>query len=354
MSSRVLAVACVGLFIGTSAVAAPTNEVSGTCPGAVTLTTNGATANGMVAFITGTLGGSTTLAAGPCPGLVLDLGGITKRFSGPADAAGSKTLSPTVGAGACAFGGQWMDITTCTVSPAVSITPVCDVPEVTNGDVPPVAGPPFMPDPEAFTMWTWNSVKDGVRENFIIDDAAGPITVPASFILDFYDNVVAQTLMCSAWFDIDTAVANPGYTAVTRNVMGVPTMTAVTPFDAVSITLTEGFTDCGPLDPAGALGVGLGGTDDIRVFAQGVLLETGYNDVSADVEALIVGALGQMTWDMDWAPFVIGESIFNVENNVADTFDRTCELVDPVALLPVPPGPLSEHAFSTPLWLFGI
>jgi hypothetical protein len=358
MSSRVLAVACVGLSFAMPAFAVDF-DVSGACPGIVNLEATNGTPNGNHVFVTGTLGGSTVMAGGPCVGGTLDLGAPLKvRFNGAANANGEITLSPNVGANACATGGQWLDLTTCTTSEAKSLTPTCAVPDVTNGDVGPVAGPPFMTDPNAFTNWIWNSVDGGVRENFTIDDPMAPVTLPASLIIDFYDDLVNQTYICSAWFDIDAAVPSVGYTSVTRDPMTLaPTATATPPpFDAVELTLTEGFTDCGPLDPAGLLGMALGGTSDIRAFAQNVVLTTAYNAPSADMEDFWVTTvgLGQMAWDTDFAPFVNSTSFFGVETNLVDTYDRTCDLVDPVAPIAAPAGPMTEHEFDFPFIIFQI
>jgi hypothetical protein len=355
MSSRVLA-ALVGLSVGSPAFA-QTFTVAGACPGQLDLTVDGATANGQVVFITGTLGGSTVLGGGPCVGTTVDLGAPLKvRFKGPADANGSKTLSPVVAAGACQSGGQWMDVTTCGVTEALSLTPVCEQPDVSwvDGGLPGAQ----MADPALIALWTENSVDDGLYENFNLEDPAAVQTpIPATLVVDLLD--AGQNLMCSIFYDIDTAVADPTYSAVSLDLMGAATANVVPVFDGVSVTVGAGATDCGPINPNGALAMAYGIGDDVRALFDGGWV-MGYHQPSADFEALIVAVLGQAAWTNDWEPFINTQSFLGLELDFVNSFDRTCDIVDIDAggllqnQLNAQPGPLTEHHLSAAAWLLGL
>lgn len=352
-----LSLIALGAFLlPASAMAAPSMSVSGVCPGVVDISVTGATPNKNVVFLTGTLGGSTTLAAGGCAGTDIDLGGITLRFNGKTNGAGAKTLSPNLAAGACATGGQWLDLTTCEVSEALALGPSCTVPSTDWTDTPPVAGPPFEADPTFFAMWTETSVASGLREDFEIEDPAGNIPIPATLVVDFLDATFAT--QCSVYLDISAATVDNTYTASSIDPVTGAVAVAVTPVDPIFVTVGGGFTDCLELDPAGALAVALGSTD-IRNFVWGDW-GMAFNETSAELEAAITAAVGAATYAADWDPFITGESFFGLETNWTDSFDRTCEVVevDPVSglftQLPKPVGPFAEHEVSGAYWVFSL
>ncbi len=360
MTSRVLAVACVGLSFGSSAFAQDFN-VSGACPGVVNLELTNGTPNGNHVFVTGTLGGSTVMMGGPCVGDTLDLGAPLKvRFNGAADGAGAKTLSPNVGAGACATGGQWLDLTTCTTTEALSLTPACAVTDDSYGDIPP--GAANMADPAFYALWSEAIVGGGLRQDFTVDDPAAPFTVPAGVAIDYFD--AAQLYMCTSFYNLSEATVHDGvpaaYSAVTLDVNGNVTMNSVAPLDAIKVVVTGGETTCGPLNPAGPLGTALG-TDDIRVFGH-TTWELAYNIPSPDMDAWMSNAVGgAMAYATDWEPFIAGESYFGLESNYVFTYDTDgCDtvLLDALGYLiqePAPVGPLdnlAESDFFGHAWIF--
>lgn len=93
-----------------------TLAISGTCPGAMTLTVNGATASGTIAIAYGTPG-AFTIPSGPCAGLVLDIGpSVTLAGMFGASASGDLTLNFNGPAGGCGATVQAVDLSSCTKS----------------------------------------------------------------------------------------------------------------------------------------------------------------------------------------------------------------------------------------------
>ncbi|PCJ52089.1 MAG: hypothetical protein COA70_13025 [Planctomycetota bacterium] len=89
--------------------------VSGPCPGLVSVSVTGATANGGVAVAFGNAG-SFTIPGGICAGVSLDISSPTLGGIFNADGSGNLSLSRTLGAGLCGLTIQVVDLSTCTVS----------------------------------------------------------------------------------------------------------------------------------------------------------------------------------------------------------------------------------------------
>jgi len=94
----------------------PTLNLTGSCPGAMTVTVTGLTPNGGVSIGIGSDMSGTVLPNGPCAGQEIELGGIQTRRDLTADANGAVTFSATPGAGICNGLIQAVDASTCTTS----------------------------------------------------------------------------------------------------------------------------------------------------------------------------------------------------------------------------------------------
>ncbi|MCC6908492.1 MAG: hypothetical protein IT430_11160 [Phycisphaerales bacterium] len=92
-------------------------ELSGPCPGQVTVDISGATPGGRVAIVYGTCNGSTTIPGGQCAGTVLDVGGARLLRIVTADGNGNASASGNAPQGACGrICVQAVDATTCETS----------------------------------------------------------------------------------------------------------------------------------------------------------------------------------------------------------------------------------------------
>ena len=114
-------------LISSLALAAPTVELTGTCPGQINVTITGATPYGPIAAATSPNPGGFVLPFGPCMGTATGLSGAGVVPAAPAvaDGAGNAYLTPTVPAAACGRLGQVMDIATCAPSNVFEIPPDC-------------------------------------------------------------------------------------------------------------------------------------------------------------------------------------------------------------------------------------
>lgn len=99
--------------------------VSGSCP-AITVDVTGATPGGDVALMRGMTTGSDAIGSGPCAGTATDLSSPVRVALAAADASGALSISGSVAPGACGKPIQVLDVTTCTVSPAVSMPAAVD------------------------------------------------------------------------------------------------------------------------------------------------------------------------------------------------------------------------------------
>lgn len=100
------------VFLHTRGVAEPVLAVSGTCPGALTMTVTHATPQRWVAFLHGGAG-STTLTTSPCAGLLLDLDQPVVDAVLKADISGAASLFSPSNPGACGRTVQAVDVKTC-------------------------------------------------------------------------------------------------------------------------------------------------------------------------------------------------------------------------------------------------
>jgi hypothetical protein len=358
MSARVLlGSVALGMSFASSAFAAPTISVGGACPGVVDIFLTGATANGSTALITGTAGGMTNLAAGPCAGTVVPVGGAKIRAVGNADALGERQLHPNLAAGACNTSALWLDNTTCLMSPVTTLSPACAVPDYAW--IPTPSAGNVMADPAFFTAVEIANVGAGLREDFEFGDPAGAVPFPASMLFEFYDG--AGTFMCDIIFDIGQAVADPAYTATAIDPITFGAGPAVSVTGGVIATLADGSSTCGPLNPGGGIATTYGVTqlEDLFVgdwqFGYNVLSKT----LNNEIQAAINGAGGD--YANDFKPFIIGHNVAGVELGYAATYDRTCSevLIDPVTLFLVllnkpANGVVTEHAETFAWYAFGL
>lgn len=111
------------LLLAPTALAAPDLYVNGACPGPANVEVHFATPGGRVAFVRGAGPGEFAIPSGVCAGAYVPLSSPTLVTFATADAAGTVALSPTLGAPAC---GAWLtaiDLSTCTASAAIPVTP---------------------------------------------------------------------------------------------------------------------------------------------------------------------------------------------------------------------------------------
>jgi hypothetical protein len=88
----------------------------GVCPGLIVMRSGFGTPGGDVILLSGQPGG-TTVSAGPtCPGTAVPLTQVRRRLQLTADAWGTASYNPIVGAGPCGSAFVWVDLSTCAVS----------------------------------------------------------------------------------------------------------------------------------------------------------------------------------------------------------------------------------------------
>jgi len=110
-------------LISTLALAAPTVQLNGTCPGPIDVTITGATPFGTVATATSPNPGSYIVPSGPCNGMQTGLSGagLAERTQVVADGAGYANFTPNVPEAACGLYGQVFNVTTCEPSNVVQL-----------------------------------------------------------------------------------------------------------------------------------------------------------------------------------------------------------------------------------------
>lgn len=108
------------IFVHTRAPTGPTLTVTGSCPGMVTLDVSGATALGLIGFLSGARG-YTSYRDLPCVGLAIDLEAAVLRSTLPVDANGSATTSLLVGPALCGTYIQTIDLSACRVGNLVRL-----------------------------------------------------------------------------------------------------------------------------------------------------------------------------------------------------------------------------------------
>jgi len=96
-------------------------SLSGTCPGSMTVTINGASPGATVAVGLGTGSDGITLPSGPCAGTMIDLSGVITRQEFVADASGTVSFDQTPGAGVCGGFVQAVDFSTCEASDLLQV-----------------------------------------------------------------------------------------------------------------------------------------------------------------------------------------------------------------------------------------
>ena len=94
----------------------PTLDISGACPGVLSIVGSGFTPGGSVAVLKGSGLGSDVMPAGPCAGDRTSLSGLGYVTSLRADGAGNIRLSPSISAPLCGSYVQFVDATRCALS----------------------------------------------------------------------------------------------------------------------------------------------------------------------------------------------------------------------------------------------
>jgi hypothetical protein len=93
----------------------PNLDISGSCPGAVSLRVTGASPNALLAVVQGSPG-SFIVPGGACAGLVLDIGNPALATTLVADPSGAITVNFNAGAGLCGRTIQVIDLNSCLAS----------------------------------------------------------------------------------------------------------------------------------------------------------------------------------------------------------------------------------------------
>ena len=106
------------LYTETAGPGGPSLSVTGTCPGTMTLSITGATANDSVAVLYGPAG-STTKPSGTCAGTTVDIANPSIGAILGTDGSGAASLTFTAPSGACGLTVQAVDIASCTPTNAV-------------------------------------------------------------------------------------------------------------------------------------------------------------------------------------------------------------------------------------------
>ena len=107
-------IVCIGGLLATPAFAGgPTLDVTGDCPGMSTFSIRGITPGATVGLLAG-VPGADIVPAGPCPGVVSDLGGLRLITSlRDSDRDGVITLEPSLPVSACGLSVQVLDTSSC-------------------------------------------------------------------------------------------------------------------------------------------------------------------------------------------------------------------------------------------------
>lgn len=296
-------------------------SVVGSCPGPMDGIVTGITPSGRFAAVTGVPGGRTLIPAGqPCAGTRLDVGNATPRVVTQANAQGAARLSANVPAGLCGQDVQILDITTCTKSPAVPINPqpVCNYPSTPFGAGGPVQQ--LMADPVYMGVQTYNVFDGGLAQDFAYVDPAGVRTdYSAQVQFRFLD--AGFTQMCSVWYDLSPATADAGLAAFDSAGAAMAVQNGLT------ITLANGYTDCGFVDPRN-----WGGIADLRDYVESLGdWSFATSPISPSMEVALRGVIDPVTWATDWDPYVFsmanGVNGTVYESDYAFTYDSTCDEV---------------------------
>lgn len=94
----------------------PTLDISGSCPGVLSIMGSGFTPRGNVAVLKGSGLGSDAMPAGPCAGGRTNLSGLGFVTIVAADAGGNISVSPSIGGPLCGSYVQFVDTASCALS----------------------------------------------------------------------------------------------------------------------------------------------------------------------------------------------------------------------------------------------
>ena len=94
----------------------PALDISGSCPGVVSVVGSGFTPGGTVAVLKGSGMGSDVMPGGPCAGGATDLRGLSLVTTIRADGRGGISVSPSVGGPLCGAYIQMVDVSSCGLS----------------------------------------------------------------------------------------------------------------------------------------------------------------------------------------------------------------------------------------------
>jgi hypothetical protein len=100
----------------TALAGGPTLDITGSCPGVLSIDGFGFTPSGTVAVLKGSGPGSDLLPGGPCTGGVTSLGGLGFVTTLRADGGGRVSISPSIAAPICGAEVQFLDTSTCGLS----------------------------------------------------------------------------------------------------------------------------------------------------------------------------------------------------------------------------------------------
>lgn len=115
------------IALSSTAYAAPTLSITGTCPGSVQFDTAALTPGGTHAYVSANVAGTANYPIGPCTAANSNLSpsGMTLQGTAPASGAGTASIAQVLSAGACGLYVSVLDVATCEVSPAARIpTPI--------------------------------------------------------------------------------------------------------------------------------------------------------------------------------------------------------------------------------------
>lgn len=108
-------------IVGAPAADFPNVSLTGSCPGAATLSISGVTPSGKVALLRGTAEGASVVPAGSCAGTPLGLADPSPLRVLTVDGNGELTANPNLPMGACGAYLQILDLTSCVPSAVVQV-----------------------------------------------------------------------------------------------------------------------------------------------------------------------------------------------------------------------------------------
>ena len=198
---------------------------------------------------------------------------------------------------------------------------ICEYPSVDLYDT---SGPvPRSFDPYYFTVSFVGTIEDSAIYDWEYDGAASS----AYLGFEFFDSSGGS--LCAVYYDASSSASSSGWA----------TSSGGTLYDGYTISIRDGYGDCGTLDS------GIWGATDIRDLIEHWTWGVGFGDLLDTASELqtAVGAMGG-DWAADWAPYVIGGYIYSslyaqaYEVNYALGYEAECGVVaaSPLGLIELP------------------